>query len=88
MPCSVRLEKKAMKFLERAPRKIANRIRERLDELSRKPVCDGRFKGELRELCKTRLGSYRIAYLLKSCSIWVIDIGPRGTFYNKLKRYT
>ena len=39
-----------MKFLERAPRKIANRIRERLDELSRKPVCDGRFKGKLRKL--------------------------------------
>ena len=86
MACEVRLSRSAEKFLRRAPEDLAERIDERLRELSENPVCGERLKGILRDLCKTRIGDYRIAYQPKPCSVIVVDIGHRNKFYDKLKR--
>lgn len=85
MSCKVRRGKSAEKFLRKAPKSLAERINERLRELSENPVCEERLKGELRDLCKSRVGSYRIAYQLEPCNIVIADIGHRGKFYDKLK---
>ncbi|MHC1600943.1 MAG: type II toxin-antitoxin system RelE family toxin [Candidatus Nezhaarchaeales archaeon] len=86
MACEVKLSRSAEKFLKRAPRDLAERIDERLRELSENPICEERLKGALRGLCKTRVGDYRIVYQLKPCTVMVIDIGHRERFYDKLKR--
>ena len=86
MACEVKLGRSARKFLEKAPKDLAERINERLRELSENPVCDERLKGTLRDLCKTRIGDYRIAYQLKPCTVTVIDIGHRRRFYDELGR--
>ena len=86
MACEVKLSRSAEKFLRRAPKDLAERISERLRELSDNPICGERLKGTLRDLCKSRIGGYRIAYQLKPCTVIVIDIGHRDRFYDKLKR--
>ena len=86
MVCEVKLGRSTGKFLRRAPRDLAERINERLRELSENPVCEERLKGTLRDLCKSRIGDYRIAYQLKPCTVIVIDVGHRDRFYDKLKR--
>ena len=43
------------------------------------------MKPPIEELCKTRVGSYRIAYLPEPCNIVVVDIGKRGSIYDELK---
>ena len=86
MACEVKLSRSAEKFLRRAPEDLTARINERLRELSENPVCGERLKGTLRDLCKTRIGDYRIVYQSKPCTIIVVDIGHRGKFYDKLKR--
>ena len=86
MACEVKLNRSAEKFLRRAPKDLVERINERLRELSDNPVCEERLKGTLRDLCKSRIGDYRIAYQLKPCIVIVIDIGHRDRFYDKLKR--
>ena len=86
MACEVKLSRSAEKFLRRAPEDLAERISERLRELSDNSICEERLKGTLRDLCKSRIGDYRIAYQLKPCTVIVIDIGHRDRFYDKLKR--
>jgi len=88
LACEVRLSSNAEKFLRRAPKDkdLAKRINERLRELSENPVCEERLKGVLRDLCKSRVGDYRIAYQPKQCTVIVIDISHRDRFYDKLKR--
>jgi len=84
--CEVKLSRSAKKFLGRAPRDLVERIKESLRELSNNPICEKRLKGILRDLCRTRIGDYRIVYQLKPCTVIVIDIGLRERFYDKLKR--
>ena len=86
MICRIELSRNAEKFLKKAPRDTAERIHERLRELSENPVCEERLRGVLKELCKSRVGSYRIAYLLRPCTVIVVDIGHREKFYDKLKQ--
>jgi len=85
LKCNVELRKKAKKFLKNYPRDIVRRVEARLKELSENPVCEERLKPPLQELCKTRVGSYRIAYLVKPCNIIVVDIGKRGSIYDELR---
>ncbi|MEL9941207.1 MAG: type II toxin-antitoxin system RelE/ParE family toxin [Ignisphaera sp.] len=77
MGCSLDIKKSARKFLEKAPKDITNRVSERLQQLAEKPICEEKLKPPLEELCKTRVGSYRVAYLLKPCNIVVVAIGER-----------
>uniref|UniRef100_A0A7C4FGT4 Type II toxin-antitoxin system RelE/ParE family toxin n=1 Tax=Ignisphaera aggregans TaxID=334771 RepID=A0A7C4FGT4_9CREN len=74
MRCSIEYKRKAKKFLENYPRDIVERVKTRLKELSENPVCEEELERPLQELCKTRVGSYRIAYLVKPCNIVVVDI--------------
>jgi len=84
LSCSLILKRKAKKFLKNAPKDIVDRISERLQQLAKNPKCNEKLKPPLQELCKTRVGSYRIAYLLKPCSVIIIAIGKRESFYDKL----
>ncbi|OYT57358.1 MAG: hypothetical protein B6U76_01185 [Desulfurococcales archaeon ex4484_217_2] len=85
MGCEIKLGRSAGKFLRKTSKDLAKRIHERLRGLSENPICEEKLKGRLKELCKTRVGSYRIAYQLKPCTIIVIDIGHRERFYEKLR---
>jgi len=82
--CRIEYGRKAKKFLENAPRDIAEEIEKRLEELSINPTCVERLKGRLSDLCKMRVGSYRIAYYPRPCHIVVVAIGKRENFYDKL----
>lgn len=86
MECNLELRRKAEKFMRNAPRDVADRISKRLQQLAKNPECEERLRGPLRELCKTRVGSHRIVYLLKPCNIIVVAIGRRESFYDKLTR--
>jgi len=85
LSCKVKLYKSVKKFLKKISKDLAERINKRLSELSKNPMCEEKLKGNLRDLCKSRVGSYRIAYLLKSCTIIVVDIDHGGRFYDKLR---
>jgi len=83
--CTITYRRQAKKFLKDAPEDIADRIRERIQQLAENPKCDEKLKPPLQELCKTRVGPYRIAYLLKPCNVIVVAIGERESFYDKLR---
>jgi mRNA-degrading endonuclease RelE of RelBE toxin-antitoxin system len=40
------------------------RDKERFRELTKKPYCEEKLKPPLDELCKMRVGSYRLSYIL------------------------
>ena len=80
MRCNIELRRKSLKFLRRASRDITERVKARLKELSENPICENKLKPPLEELCKMRVGSYRVIYLLKSCNVIVVDIGKRRVF--------
>jgi len=63
----------AEKFLRNASKDVAERAGARLRE------------PPLRELCKTRIGSYRVVYLIKPCNITVVHISKRESVYDELK---
>jgi len=71
--------------LETLQKDTASRIGERLEELSENPVCEKRLKGRLEYLCRTRVGRYRIVYIVKPCTIIVVYIGKRESIYEELK---
>jgi len=83
--CSIEYRRKAKKFLENHPRDIVARVETRLEELSQHPICEEKLEPPLQELCKTRVGSYRIAYLTKPCSIIVVAIDKRERIYDELR---
>lgn len=85
MRCNIELGGKARKFFRKAPRDVIERIEKRLNEVSENPICEEKLKPPIEELCKTRVGSYRIAYLPEPCNIVVVDIGKRGSIYDELK---
>ncbi len=85
MVCNVKLMRKAEKYLRSASQAVVERISERLDELSKNPKCEEKLEPPLEKLCKTRVGSYRIAYYLEPCNITVVYIGHRGSFYEELR---
>lgn len=89
MVCEItygRQAKKSLEDLERTSKSMANRIKERIQQLAENPICDEKLKPPFQEFCKTRVGHYRIVYLLKSCSIIVVYIRKREDFYDKLRR--
>jgi len=80
------LEEEPRSFLKNASKDVANRIQERLQQLSNNPICEEKLKGSLQDLCKTIVGHYRIMYLLKPCSITVVYTDKRESIYDKLRR--
>ena len=82
--CKVDLKGRARKTLSKLPRETRRRIEERLNELSRNPVCHKRLKPPLQGLCRDRVGDYRIIYKTEPCHITVIHIGHRENIYEKL----
>ncbi len=86
MGCSITFKRKAWRFLRNAPKDVVDRINERLQQLADNPMCEEKLKPPLHELCKTRVGSYRIAYLLRPCNVIIVAIGERESFYDKLLR--
>ncbi len=82
--CKVDLGRKAGKSLSKLPREIRLRIEERLSELFEHPVCHKRLKPPTRDLCRDRVGDYRIIYKTEPCHITVIYIRHRESVYEKL----
>jgi mRNA-degrading endonuclease RelE of RelBE toxin-antitoxin system len=83
--CRINYTRKAQKDLNNLPKEIMERILERLRWLSKNPICEDKLK--LADLCKTRVGSYRIIYRIGNCNIDVIAIGKRESIYDELRRF-
>lgn len=77
------------KDLRRLPQAEARFIvSELLPRLGVNPFGGEPLHGPLRDFWKYRSGEYRIAYLLDKAQseIVVLEIGPRGGFYERLRR--
>lgn len=85
MGCRAELRGKSKRILETLPNDVITRVEERLRELSENPICEKRLKGRLEGLCRARVGSYRIVYAVKPCTIIVVYIGRRESIYEELK---
>jgi len=83
LSCTPRFEKPAKKAVSSLPKSISERIHKRLEELAQNPLCQEKLKGRLKDLCKMRVGNYRIIYYLKPCNI-IIRVVKRENFYEKL----
>lgn len=86
MGCDLDFRRNAEKFLKRASETMLNRINERLEQLANNPICEEKLKPPLQSFCKTRVGSYRIVYLLRPCSIIIVAIGERESIYYELRQ--
>jgi len=85
VPCRIEPEKKIKKWLEELPKDLASKIRKRLEELSVNPVCEKQLKGRLSGVCRARVGSYRIVYVVAQCTITVVRISKRESIYEELR---
>ena len=86
MRYTVRLARRAERYLDRLDRRQERRVRDRLEELSNSPH-DGRLSAPLHGrsdgLLRSRVGDLRILfYLLDEIEVVdVTEIGPRGDIY-------
>lgn len=84
MAYQILMEKKAEKFLLKAPKKDANKIREHVDALASSPRPPGckKLTGSENEY-RLRVGVYRILYTVEDniLTIYVIDIDHRKDIY-------
>lgn len=77
------------KDLRRISSEARNSLLERIFPLLKeKPYCGEPLHGPLRGFWKYRTGKYRITYSVNKelREIIVIEIGPRGGFYERLRR--
>jgi mRNA-degrading endonuclease RelE of RelBE toxin-antitoxin system len=84
LTCKLEFERPAQKELTGLPETVSKRIQERLLEIAQNPSCDETLRGKLSNLCKTRVGDYRIIYYPAQCTIIIIRIGKRENIYEKL----
>jgi mRNA-degrading endonuclease RelE of RelBE toxin-antitoxin system len=84
LSCKLKFEKPAEKAISSLPEMVSKRIHKRLEELAQEPSCEERLKGKLKNLCKMRIGNYRVIYYLLPCTVIIIRIGKRESFYEKL----
>ena len=82
--CNIVLESKAEKSFKEIPDNNAERVKKKIEELAKNPICERRLKGKLEGLCRLRVGKYRVIYLLKPCTIYVLRIGIRESIYEEL----
>jgi len=83
--CRVELGGRSREILETLQKDMVPKIEERSKELSENPICERKLKGRLEGLCRTRVGSYRIIYMVKPCTIIVVYIGKRESIYEELR---
>jgi len=70
--CKVELGGRSREILETLQKDVVSKIEERLKELSENPICEKKLKERLENLCRTRVGSYRVIYMVKPCTIIVV----------------
>ena len=77
------LAHQAFVTLQKSAPKIAQRVQNIIDELSKNPTLGVPLKGVLKGLYKYRVGSYRIIYQIyhSQLLIIVLDIGHRKEVY-------
>ncbi|RLG40383.1 MAG: hypothetical protein DRO05_06440 [Thermoproteota archaeon] len=74
-----------LKDLERVPKEVKRRIKQRIQEIREDPFREERVR-EYKNVFKTRIGDYRLAYRVEEDSIILIIVEKRGKIYEELKR--
>ncbi len=80
---SLRIEKQALKYIQKLDRPTAKRIMEAIDSIRENPSIGERLINHGSEY-KYRVGSYRILYDVHDSvlTVVVVKVGPRGQVYN------
>ena len=83
MKYTIIIEKKARKFIESQPKDQQKRLMISIFSL---PKGDTKILQGINNLCRLRVGRYRIIYTKQdnALTIRVIDVGNRGQVYKKL----
>jgi mRNA interferase RelE/StbE len=86
MKYEVIIDKKALEYLERLPKNVRIRIRNKIDGLAGNPRPSGckALQGEFKGLTRIRVGDYRIIYEIidNMLIIAVLTVAPRGGVYS------
>jgi|GEM_PF-345758 len=77
--------KSFLKDLEKVPKEVRRRIKERIQEVRKDPFKEERVRG-YRNVFKTRIGNYRLAYKVEGDCILLIIVDKRGKIYEELRR--
>lgn len=87
LPLQVKIAGTPFKYLKSLDKPTQNRIAEKLREIANDPT-DLRLSYPLTssEKRSTRVGRYRILFLLDPPILLVSDIGPRGQVYRKISK--
>ena len=83
---TVKLTKPAVKYYEKLPPKLKNKVKEVINQLRENPYAIPNVKpleGSNHDDFRIRIGSLRLLYRIHNDSliIIVLDIGPRGDIY-------
>jgi mRNA interferase RelE/StbE len=80
---SVRIQKQALKYINKLDRPTAKRIRDAIDSIAENPNIGERLTSHGCEY-KYRVGSYRILYDVydNELIIEIVKVNPRGQVYN------
>jgi mRNA interferase RelE/StbE len=85
MMYAIRMDAPAGKFIDRADKKLAKRILDKIEELKQGPFPREatKVKGLHEEIYRIRVGKYRILYAVfqEKLLVVVVDIDKRGRIY-------
>ena len=83
MSYAIRIQRKALKQLERIPEPHRERIKNAIRQLAQEPRPPGAIKPSGRPAWRVRIGDYRVIYEIEDeiLEILVVVVGPRGGVY-------
>ena len=85
---SVKIQRRARKFLKSAPSNVRKSITEEMSKLYKTPFPEGyeEVEGKKKNRYRLRVGDYRIIYDVekKKLLILIVRIGSRGDIYKKI----
>lgn len=90
MSCELKMTRKALRELQGLPPDVRDRIIERMRALAEhpRPQSSRQLRGHLSHLRRLRVGDYRVGYQIdeEAGLVTIRAIGPRGHFYERLRR--
>lgn len=85
MVCSISIKRSALKELLTIDRRTREQLGGHIDSLAHNPFQGSLLKGDLRGLCRLRVGAYRIVFEVRTSEllVLVVRIGNRGRIYRR-----
>jgi mRNA-degrading endonuclease RelE of RelBE toxin-antitoxin system len=87
VPLRIKITGTSFRYLQSLDSPTKKRINEKLDQIAQSPW-DTRLSYPLSQASKrcTRVGKYRVLFVVEVDVLIVSDIGPRGEIYRRLKK--